>query len=235
MDANVPSPAPSAAPSGPTTCPKCGASIAAGTRYCGQCGAAIGTGAVAPAPAATAPAGAPPVDIRQKVDQDRGALKKLQLLVPGFRGYRLGEDIRDADSILRREIADKLLDSLSQLQKVRSTLTQRNQYSSMTTLSPLLSDLTTLEGRIRHAEQGYSGISATIRVRPEQLDQLYEYDYGFALAADQFRKEIGPLLEAATANDAARIATEVTATRELLDQLSRAFQARMNTIEGIRI
>jgi hypothetical protein len=226
---------PPAGPSpSPPTCPKCGAPASPGTRFCGQCGAPLsGAGPVPPAP--TAPAAAPPVDIRQRVDQDRGALKKLQLLIPGFRGYRLGEDIRDADSILRREVADKLLDSLAQLQKVRQTLTQKNQYGSLTTLSPLLSDLTTLEGRIRHAEQGYSGISATIKVAPQQLDQLYEYDYGFALAADQFRKELGPLLEAANANDGARIGAEVGTTRELLDQLARAFQARMNTIEGIRV
>jgi hypothetical protein len=225
---SAPSPAASATAS--VTCAKCGASSAPGTKYCPQCGAEI-----APASTAGAPTAAPPVDIRQKVDQDRGALKKLQLLIPGFRGYRLGEDIRDADSILRREIADKLTDTLNQLKNARQNLTQANQYGSLNTLALLLSDLTTLEGHIRHAEQGYSGISPAIRVGPGDLDKLYEYDYGFALAADQFRKEMGPLLEATQSNDGARILNEVTSCRGLLDQLGRAFQARMNTVEGIRV
>jgi zinc-ribbon domain len=234
MAANSP-PAPAPSASGPapsaalSTCPKCGASVAAGTKFCPQCGAAIGAPSTPTAPTA------PPVDIRQKVDQDRGALKKLQLLIPGYRGYRLGEDIRDADSILRREIADKLVGCLDQLKTARQGLTQANQFGSLNTLALLISDLTTLEGRIRHAEQGYSGISAAIRVGPGDLDKLYEYDYGFALAADQFRQEMGKLLDATGANDAARITSEVATTRGLLDQLSRAFQARMNTIEGIRV
>ena len=34
-------------------------------------------------------------DIRQKVEEDRGLIKKIQLMVPGYRGYRLKDDIRD--------------------------------------------------------------------------------------------------------------------------------------------
>jgi hypothetical protein len=202
--------------------------VPAGTRFCGQCGAAI-TG---PSPSAAAP---PKVDIRQTVEGDRGALKKLQLLIPGFRGYRLGEDIRDADSILRREVADKLVDAMTQIQTVRQNLVQANQYGSLNDLALILSDVTILEGHIRHAEQGYSGISAPIRIQPKDLDRLYEYDYGFAMAADQLRGQVPPLGAAAQANDAARVSSEVARLRGLVTQLSSAFQARLATIEGIRV
>ncbi|EQD65037.1 hypothetical protein B2A_01749, partial [mine drainage metagenome] len=44
----------------------------------------------------SAPGPLPP-DLRERVDQDRGSLKRLQLMVPGYRAYRQGEDIREAD------------------------------------------------------------------------------------------------------------------------------------------
>jgi zinc-ribbon domain len=243
-----------ASPAAATTCPSCHAPVAAGMRFCGQCGAAVpssapgaptGGGPGLPPPPPPSPAsagygpGAPPpppsVDIRQRVDQDRGFLKKIQLLLPGFRGYREGEDIRDADSLLRRQIADKLVAALGQLQQARQNLVQANRYGSLNDLAVLLSDLTVLEGRIRHAEQGYSGISATIRIAPQQLDQLYEYDYGFVLAADQLTAALGPLLEATAGNDDARVTTQVAQLRAMITQLRAAFQARMTTIEGIRV
>jgi hypothetical protein len=157
------------------------------------------------------------------------------MLLPGFRGYRIDEDIRAADSILRREVADKLVDAIAQIQTVRQRLTNASQYASLNDIALVLSDVTVLEGRIRHAEQGYSGISATIRVKSDDLDKLYQYDYGFVLAADQLRGQLAPLQNAAAGNDAAAIRSEVDRLRGLTNQLQNAFQARMTTIEGIAV
>ena len=44
-------------------------------------------------------------DIRNQVDDSRGVLKRLQLLIPGFRGYRQLEDLRVADALLRKQVA----------------------------------------------------------------------------------------------------------------------------------
>jgi len=40
-------------------------------------------------------------DIRERVEEDKGILKKIQSFIPGFRGYRRKEDLRDADRMLR--------------------------------------------------------------------------------------------------------------------------------------
>ena len=86
-------------------------------RFCPACGQAISP--------ATGTAATPPVDIRQRVDEDRGVLKKLQLLVPGFRGYRQGEDLREADSVLRLQVADKVHSTISLLTQRRQALSTR--------------------------------------------------------------------------------------------------------------
>ncbi|HEV2316190.1 MAG TPA: zinc ribbon domain-containing protein [Thermoplasmata archaeon] len=226
---STPPPPPAAPTAAPTTCPHCNAPVAPDAKFCAQCGATLGTPAPPPA------AGAPAVDIRSRVDQDRGALKKLQMLLPGYRGYRIDEDIRAADSLLRRQVADKLLDTIGQIQQVRQALTNANQYGSLNDLALILSDVTVLEGRIRHAEQGYSGISPAIRIKSGDLDKLYQYDYGFVLAADQLRGQLAPLQAAAGGNNAGAIRTEVDRLRGLTGELQNAFQSRMATIEGIAV
>ncbi len=136
----------------PSACPKCGAPVPPGSRFCNACGASM-TPAAAPAGAA----GAPAVDLRERVDQDRGVLKRLQLLIPGYRGYRQGEDDRAADNLLRLQTADKIRNARTTMENARSSLTNANQFSALTDLAPLLADLQRLEGEIRHAEQGYTG------------------------------------------------------------------------------
>ncbi len=226
-----PPPAPSPATGGTVTCPACKASNPATSRFCNACGAALPAPPPPPAPAPSAT----PVDIRQRVDQDRGTLKRLQLLIPGFRGYRQGEDIREADSYLRLQVAAKVHNAVSAVQDCRQSLTQAGQFQSLTDLAAVLSDLQVLEGSIRHAEQGYSGISPAIRVDPARLDRLYEYDYGFAQAADQMAATLSPLRAAVGGSNAQAVTDAVATVRGQVRELTQAFKARMNAIEGISV
>ncbi|HEV2449413.1 MAG TPA: zinc ribbon domain-containing protein [Thermoplasmata archaeon] len=229
-------------------CAACGAALPAGVKFCPQCGAAVGAApappsappAAQPPDAASAPSGPPapggsPTDIRSRITESRGTLQRLQLLLPGFHGYRQGEDARMADELLRKQVADKVHGSLAAVQAIRQSLTQQSQFGSLNDLAYILTDLQTLEGEIRHAEQGYSGIAAAIKVGASMLDRLYEYDYGFVLAADQLRNAVPPLEAASGSGDAARIRAEVDRLRGLVQQLKSAVESRMTTGEGLRV
>jgi zinc-ribbon domain len=223
-------PAPAAPAPAPSACPKCGAPVPAGSRFCNACGASM-----TPAAAPTGAAGAPAVDLRERVDQDRGVLKRLQLLIPGYRGYRQGEDDRAADNLLRMQTADKIRNARTTMENARSALTNANQFSALTDLAPLLADLQRLEGEIRHAEQGYTGISPSVRINPQQLDRLYEYDYGFVVAADQVNQTVAQLATAATQGGASEVPAVMTNARSQISQLEQAWKARLQAVEGIRV
>jgi hypothetical protein len=235
MTATPPAPT---APATPATvaCPKCGTPAPAGARYCNACGSSLivqDGSSTGTAP----PAGGPPVDLRQRVENDRGVLKRLQLLVPGFRGYRQAEDIREADSLLRLQVADKVKNARTTLENARASLANLGQFQVLNDLAPLTADLLTLEGRIRHAEQGYTGISPAVRANPQQLDRLYEYDYGFAAAGDQLSQTVAGLpglLIGSSANPAA-VPQLVATARSQVNQLDQAFKARIAQVEGTRI
>jgi hypothetical protein len=231
MAANAPPPLPA---NTPLTCPKCGTTAAPGSRYCNACGSSLFSQGGS-STGTQAPAGAPPVDLREKVEGDRGVLKRLQLLVPGFRGYRQGEDIRAADSFLRTQVADKIKNARATIENARTALSNANQFQALNDLAPIIADLLRLEGQIRFAEQGYTGISPAVRINPQQLDRLYEYDYGFAQAADQVNQTIAPLPSIATGANPAAVSALVATARGQVNQLEQAFKARIQVIEGIRI
>jgi hypothetical protein len=227
--ATNPPPGPSPAPT-TVTCPKCGAPVPSGARFCNACGASM-----APPASPSGAAGQPPVDLRQRVDDDRGMLKRLQLLLPGYRGYRQGEDDRAADNLLRIQTADKIRNARSTMENARSSLSNAGQFGALNDLAPLLADLQRLEGEIRNAEQGYTGISPSVRINPQQLDRLYEYDYGFVVAADQVNQTVATLPGAAMAGDSAGVNGVVAKARAQIGQLEQAWKARIQAIEGIRV
>jgi hypothetical protein len=229
-----PPPPPPPPAAGPVACPKCGSPAPPGSQYCNICGSSLFTQAGS-STGTQAPAVAPPLDIRQQVEGERGVLKRLQLLIPGFRGYRQGEDIREADSYLRIQVSNKLQNARTTIENSRSSLSNAGEFQALRDLSPIIADLMGLEGRIRHAEQGYTGISPALRVNPQQLDRLYEYDYGFVEAADQLNQTIAPLPSLASRADSAGVQTLVVTARGQISQLDQAFKARMQVIEGIRV
>ena len=226
---------------GPSWLPsRSGAALPAGARFCNTCGSSLivtAAGSSTGTQGSPPPPGAAPVDLRQKVEDDRGVLKRLQLLVPGFRGYRQAEDIREADSLLRLQVADKLKNARQTVENSRAALVSSNQFSALTDLAPLLSDLWRLEGEIRHAEQGYTGISPAVRINPQQLDRLYEYDYGFAQAGDQLSQTIAPLpsLAMSSGGNPGAVGSLIATARSQVNQLDQAFKARVQAIEGIRV
>lgn len=176
---------------------------------------------------------ASPVDIRQRVDQDRGFLKKVQLLLPGFRGYRQGEDDRAADSILRLQVADRVHRAGAIVTTARASLSNSGDFSHLTDLAQIASELNVLEGQIRHAEQGYTGISPATRMSTAALDQLYEYDYGFVSAADAVTQALAPLnVPSPSPTDAAGA---IQNARGLIRQLTAAFQARTKAVQGVQV
>jgi hypothetical protein len=237
-------------------CPKCGSLQPATSKFCKQCGSPMTAAPVGPSPAAapappapsvassaptsTAPAagaapGGTPVDLRQRVEDDRGIIKRLQLLVPGYRSYREGEDIRAADQLLRVQVADKIKNARATVENTRQALVQANQFAALTDLAPLIADLWKLEGEIRFAEQGYTGISPAVRVNPQQIDRLYEYDFGFAQAGDTLVQTVSSLPGIAGGPNASQAGTVIATARSQVNQLDQAFKARLQAIEGIRV
>jgi len=89
------------------------------------------------------------VDLRERVEEDRGLLKRIQLHIPGFAGYRRKEDLRTADNLLRIQIANKLKDFRGQLEAARGTLTSNYQLKAMEPLGAVILKTQGLEGQVR--------------------------------------------------------------------------------------
>ncbi|KAF5044458.1 hypothetical protein DSECCO2_491620 [anaerobic digester metagenome] len=172
-------------------------------------------------------------DIRDRVEDDRGLLKKIQLVVPGFRGYRIREDLRDSDRMLRAELAKRLGLQRSQLEDARRALVRENPMSkALEEMGGVVNSMKRVEGEILHAEVGYSGIAADIRMKDDELNRLYEYDNSMIESLNFIDDALIRVPEMVRSGNDAGLRDAVETVRTRVDGLESRFKRRKAAITG---
>lgn len=174
-------------------------------------------------------------DIRQRVEEDRGILKTIQTFIPGFRGYRLREDLRDADKMLRMQLAKKLGMQRKQLEDCRGLITKTYNSKPLDLLGGLISSFKRVEGEVEHAEMGYSGFAADIQIKEDELNRLYEFDAGLIMDVNQMTASIESLKPALVASDDPNSILALNELKARIADFEMIFNRRISVIEGTEV
>jgi hypothetical protein len=174
-------------------------------------------------------------DVRQEVEANRGLAKKLELLVPGLRGYRTKEDLRVSDSLLRNQVADRLDHAKDNLQQLRKQVAASNDFTNLTTVGSLISQVQALSGEVRHAGQGYSGWVAPIQITEDKLNKLYDYDYSFVSSVFQFDEATSPGKVSYDSSAPNSIQASLSGFARTVADIRQKWSQRMEVIEGIAL
>ena len=174
-------------------------------------------------------------DIRQRVDEDRGVLKKIQNFVPGFRGYRRREDLRDADRMLRAQIAGHLGSVRQGLEDSRSLIIGGWNSKELELLGGVISQLKKVEGQVAHAETGYSGFVADIEVKEDQIFRLYDFDASMIDMIGEMRASLDAIRTSLASRDSVQAQRDILAMRTLINNFESQFDRRLRMITGTEV
>ena len=174
-------------------------------------------------------------DIRQRVDEDRGVLKKIQNFVPGFRGYRRREDLRDADRMLRAQIAGHLGSVRQGLEDSRSLIIGGWNSKELELLGGGISQLKKVEGQMAHAETGYSGFVADIEVKEDQIFRLYDFDASMIDMIGEMRASLDAIRTSLASRDSVQAQRDILAMRTLINNFESQFDRRLRVITGTEV
>jgi len=173
-------------------------------------------------------------DLRQRVEEDRGLIKKIELAIPGFRGYRKREDLRVADSLLRKQLADRLGKVAEQVEESRQALAKAMELGMMNEVGELVSRARAAEARVRHAEQGYTGVSGDYRIEEYELNRLYEWDLCLIRGADGLKSNAMGL-QAAIRGEKAEVQNRMAELSTGLKEFELVFDKRREAIAGLEV
>jgi hypothetical protein len=156
-----------------------------------------------------------------------GSFGKYLDNIPGYRGYRRKEDRRDADRVVRDQIATLLDDRATRVDRISSGLAARREIGSIAPLNALSQELRLLATRVRTASYGYGGLFGNRDVNDRALQQIRDFDEVLLEGVTALDAPIEALERAApdTLGDAAAHAKTV------LDHLSGQFDARSSVVE----
>jgi hypothetical protein len=143
------------------------------------------------------------MDIRDRVmgDQPNDFLHKIAGIIPGYKGYVDRERRRDADRLLRTELARKYQAELTRLKRVQQGLLSSGDLNAISEIDGISGRLQRFIDRLQNATYGYTGLFAAIKVEGEELDQIYAFDMALASGVDNLSGAIGAI-ESATEGDA---------------------------------
>lgn len=174
-------------------------------------------------------------DLRDKVESDRGIIKMIQLVIPGYRGYRIKEDLRIADRLLREELANRLAIAEKGFEGARKALAKRGAIDMIEDIGELVTRTHAATERMRHVEQGYTGISPDYRIQESELNRMYEWDLGLLNLIEGLMKVANNLKDSARTMPEKDVATELTNALQAIDDFETIFDQRREAIAGLSI
>ena len=175
------------------------------------------------------------VDLREKVKEDRGLIKNIEMVIPGFRGYRKREDLRIADRLLREELVNRLGRAASSAEEARNALVKRKALDLLDDAAALVTKMNAIVQRVRHAEQGYTGISPDYRILESELNRMYEWDLGLLSNVEDLTDMTGILQRDAGSMTEDELSGELEMALRALTDFEQIFDQRREAFVGLTL
>lgn len=169
----------------------------------------------------------------EKITGESSGLGKLLSKIPGLSGYMERGRRREADQLLRETIANRLEGSRLKLSGVHQELS-RDIILAMDHAEPLGrvdTKLMGLVGKIKDAPQGYAGFFDAVKVKEEDLAQIYAFDEGMLNHADLIETSIAALNKAVV--DGGDVAGNVRALDRAATEANEVFAKRGELLAGV--
>src|SRR3989442_15357312 len=121
-----------------------------------------------------------------------GLLEKIELVIPGFRGYKEKELRRESDRLLRNLIYQKLTDAEAQVKDSYRALVNEGASEAWDDTDHLIARMDRINERINHSEYGYAGFFDAMKVKEPDLDRMMAFD-------DQLLQQVDTVTQAVAA------------------------------------
>lgn len=155
-------------------------------------------------------------------DPEQELQRRAQALldqIPGYRGYRLKEQRRDADRRVRDAVARAYETELARVERIGRDLAKARRIGDVAPIEEVSQRIRLLINRIRAETPGYGGLFSDNPIDGVALDQLRLFDESLMQGVVDLRAEVDALERASTAGEALAVPAAAIAAetdRELL-------------------
>lgn len=170
-----------------------------------------------------------PSELYEKIVSQRGGFEKLVAKIPGFKGYHEKNARRQADTMLRDFIADRLADIIRQFTRIENDILGDGQgLSHMSETRAVKSKLQSYHDRVATAAPKYSNMFASVKIGNEELDRIYAFDEAQIKYVDELEVSVNLLKDAVAQSE--DIKAPLNTVRDSAQNAIDVFQMRDDQI-----
>ena len=129
-------------------------------------------------------------DILGRIREDQDVFGKLLAKLPGFNGYFDREQRRAADKLLRESVAQRYEEQWRRISSLQRELISQGGLAYIDDLEGAAIKLRQFVDRVRTASYGYAGFFDAVKIRSEELEQLYQYDLWLLSLVDAIARAV---------------------------------------------
>lgn len=160
-------------------------------------------------------------------------IRNLQRMLPGYKGYEARETRRDADKMLRVQIAKQFRDQQGDLNRLIQDMTKGGGLRYLDDLDRISTGIDRFVVKLETAPRGYAGWFEVITIDETDLDLLYQFDLRLTNSVGLLAERISFVQR--QLNEAGDVGTAIADLQSFIDQLNRQLDARTAfTAEGKR-
>lgn len=157
------------------------------------------------------------------------------LVLPGFRGYKVREQRREADRIVRDHIHDVLARSRDDLTRCFQVLSDSKATELLEPMNRVIAKVDRVAEKVNHASYGYSGFFDSVKIEEPELDHMLAYDTQLMETARKFTDSATQMMDSLNQG-------KLESARDMEQQLDNAltslelvFDERKSVIEGVKV
>lgn len=166
-------------------------------------------------------------DRKGRIEAAYNKLENLVKDVPGYKGYKEKEVRREADKLLRMQVARGLEEQRKRILGIQLRLTNAGRLEVLVILDRATMKLQLLIDRVKTASYGYAGLFDAIKVRETELDALYNFDAALLGSIDKIKTLVDGVAVAEKDEDVVQTGNALLNT---LEEANTTFSQRQDVV-----
>ena len=126
--------------------------------------------------------------------EEKRWIEKVMLKIPGFKGYKQKELLREDDRLIRNYIHLKIKNAEQSLRMKMEDALAGNFPITIEKLDKIVNRMNSLATKVRTALGGYAGLFNKVKVKEEELTQIIDMDKALVETADKIEEICGDSL-----------------------------------------
>jgi len=165
--------------------------------------------------------------VYRKIKKRTELLEKLELAIPGYKGYKEKELRREADRLIREHLLRLLEPAYRDFKS--SMINAAGDAALIQSYNHTQALFDRVIAKLRTASYGYSGFFDAVKVREAELDKLLEYDWSLVSAVEKLAKTA----REAAASEPAKLGEALSSLRSELLAFEDLLRRREEILRGV--